>query len=331
MAARRDCQRLYAAAKASGMALPTNRLITLIGGSGFVGTALAEILAREGWRIRVVVRNPARAMRLKPLGDLGQISAMQGDIRIAGTLDKAMQGTDAAVNLVGILAEKGGQRFADIQAKGAGTAAAAATRAGVAAFVQVSAIGADLASPSLYGRSKAEGEAAVRAAFPDASIVRPSLIFGAEDGFTNRFAKLISMAPVIPVVAPATRFQPAFVGDVAQAIAAILAGEPGKTYELGGPEIFTMREIMEYIARETGNSKPFIDTPDAAARFLAGLEFLPGAPLTQDQYLMLKRDNVADPTVPGFADLGITPAAMASLAPEWLARYRSGGRFKTPG
>ena len=311
----------------------TNPLVTLIGGTGFVGTALAEILASRGWRIRVLVRHPARAMRLKPMGDLGQISAMQGDIRIPATLDKAMEGADAAVNLVGILAEGGGQRFADIQAKGAGSAAASATRAGVRSFVQVSAIGADPASPALYGRSKAEGEAAVLAAFPGASILRPSLIFGAEDGFTNRFAKLISLAPVIPVVAPATRFQPAAVGDVALAIATALerglAGEPGKLYELGGPDIFTMREIMEYIARETGQSKPFVNTPDAAARFLAALQFLPGAPLTQDQYLMLKRDNIANPALPGFADLGITPAPMASLAPEWLARYRSGGRFKT--
>ncbi len=323
----RDCQRLLAAAKAGGM----DTLVALIGGTGFVGTALTEVLARKGWRIRVCVRNPARAMRLQPLGDLGQISAMQGDIRIPATLARAVEGADAVVNLVGILAEKGGQRFADIQAKGAGAAAAAAAAAGARAFVQVSAIGADAASPSAYGRSKAEGEAAVLAAFPSACILRPSLIFGAEDGFTNRFAKLIAMAPVVPVVAPATRFQPVAVGDVATAVGIVLerslAGQTGGTWELGGPDILTMRQIMEYIARETGQSKPFVDMPDAVARLLASLQFLPGAPLTQDQYLMLQRDNVADLALPGLADLGITPTAMAALAPEWLARYRRGGRF----
>jgi len=307
------------------------RLVTLIGGSGFVGTALTEVLARKGWRIRVLVRTPARGMRLKPLGELGQISILQGDIRVSATLARAMEGADAAVNLVGILAEKGGQRFADIQARGAGVAAAAAARAGAKAFVQVSAIGADPASPSLYGRSKAEGEAAVKAAFPTAAIVRPSLVFGAEDGFTNRFAKLISLAPVIPVVSPATRFQPVFVGDVAEAISVALergmAGEPGLTYELGGPDIMTMRQIMGYVATETGHDKPLLDTPDAAARLLAAFGFLPGAPLTQDQYLMLQRDNVADPALPGLSELGIAAAPMASLAPDWLARYREGGRF----
>jgi uncharacterized protein YbjT (DUF2867 family) len=305
-----------------------DRLVTIIGGTGFVGTALVEVLARQGWRVRVLVRNPARAMRLKPLGDLGQIAAVQGDIRIPATLVQAMDGADAAINLVGILAEKSGQRFADVQAKGAGSAAAAAAAAGVRAFVQVSAIGADPASPSLYGRTKAEGEAAVLRAFADAVIVRPSLIFGAEDGFTNRFAKLIALSPVIPVIAPATRFQPVSVGDVADAIATILASPPdARTFELGGPEILTMRAIMAYIARETGQDKPLVDTPDAAARLLASLSFLPGAPLTRDQHLMLQRDNVADPALPGFDALGITPTPMASLAPEWLARYRPGGRF----
>ncbi len=307
-----------------------SRLVTLIGGSGFVGTALAENLARQGWRIRVAVRNPARAMRLKPLGELGQISAVQADIRIPDTIRRAMEGADAAVNLVGILAEKGGQRFADVQAKGAGIAATAAALAGVRAFVQVSAIGADPASPALYGRSKAEGEAAVLAAFPAAAVVRPSLIFGAEDGFTNRFARLMALAPVIPVIAPATRFQPVAVGDVAQAIAVLLQREESSgLWELGGPDILSMREIMQFIARETGQSKPFVETPDAVARLLAAFGFLPGAPLTHDQYLMLQRDNVANPALPGLADLGITAAALAVLAPEWLARYRPGGRFAT--
>jgi NADH dehydrogenase len=307
-----------------------DRLITLLGGTGFLGAALVERLAARRWRTRIAVRHPGRADRLKPLGDLGQIGAVRCDLRVPATVLAAMEGADAAVNLVGILDEKHGQRFADIQAKGAGTAAAAAARAGVHAFVHVSAIGADPASPSAYGRTKAEGEAAVRAAFPAAAIVRPSLVFGAEDGFTNRFASVMAMGPAIPVVAPATRFQPVYVGDVADAILAAM-DRPGETFELGGPDVRTMKELMADIAKSAGQDKPLVVVPDFAARAMAAFGSLPGAPLTRDQYLMLQRDNVADPAMPGLAALGITPTPMGAVMDQWLARYRPGGRFAAKG
>jgi uncharacterized protein YbjT (DUF2867 family) len=314
------------------------RLVTIIGGSGFIGTALTEVFARAGWRVRIVCRNPGRAQRLKPLGDVGQIGIVRGDVRIPATLLPALAGADAAINLVGILDEKSGQRFAEVQAKGAAAAAAAAARQDVRAFVHMSAIGADPGSPSAYGRTKGEGEAAVLAACPAdgpcrAAIVRPSLVFGSEDGFTNRFAGLIAAAPVIPVVAPETRFQPLFVGDLAHATITIvnrlLEGiDPGgQVWELGGPEVLSMRQIMAFIADTIGADKPMLDTPDIAARLMAGFGFLPGAPLTKDQYLMLKRDNIVSHGIRGLAALGIEPTPMGAVAPDWLARFREGGRF----
>lgn len=303
-----------------------DRLATLVGGSGFLGTSVVEQLARAGWRVRILCRNPNAAQRLKTMGDVGQIAVVRGDVRVPATLAAAMAGADAAIYLVGILDEKGGQKFADIQARGAGAAAAAAKAAGVGAFLLVSAIGADAQSPSAYGRTKAEGEALVRAAFPEATIVRPSLIFGAEDGFTNRFAKLIGLAPVIPVVAGDTRFQPVFVGDAARAIVAAL-DRPGETFELGGPQVMTMREIMAYIANETGQDKTMVTVPDSGARLMAGFGFLPGAPMTMDQYHMLQKDNVVSPGAAGLDALGIAGVPLAAVAGEWLSRYRRGGRF----
>lgn len=307
------------------------KLITLVGGSGFIGRVLTEKLARRGHRLRIAVRNRARAMRLKPLADLGQIEILSADLRAPASLAAAMAGADAAVNLVGILSPSGSATFEAIQAKGAGEAARAAAEAGVRAYAHVSAIGADPKSPSAYGRSKGEGEALVRAAFPGAAILRPSLVFGEDDGFTNRFAGLIAALPVVPVIAPATRFQPVFVGDVADAIIQSLdrqfEGHAGETFELGGPDIMTMRQIQEWLMRETGQGKRLLDVPDAGARMLAAFGFLPGAPLTKDQYLMLQRDNVADPALPGLKELGIMPTALAAAAPQWLSRYRPGGRF----
>jgi NADH dehydrogenase len=211
-------------------------------------------------------------------------------------------------------------------------AAETAARLAIPSFVQVSAIGADPASPSAYGRTKAEGEAAVRAAVPGAIIVRPSLIFGPDDGFTNRFAGLISAAPVVPVIAPETRFQPVYIQDVAAALVSVIERPPsrqvGDTFELGGPQVLSMREIMTFIAAEVGcGSKPFIDTPDVGARLLAAFGSLPGAPLTRDQYLMLRRDNIVSPGMPGLAELGVAATPMEAVASGWLSRYRSGGRF----
>ena len=306
-------------------------LVALVGGSGFIGTAVAEAFAASGWRVVAVCRNPDNARHLKPLGDLGQVGARRADVRDPASLRTALAGADAVVNLVGILDEKGGQRFADVQARGAGNVAAAAAAVGARAFVQLSAIGADPESPAAYARTKAEGEAAVRAAFPAAAIVRPSLVFGAGDGFTNRFAGLIAASPAVPVIAPETRFQPVFVNDVAAAVLAItlrqLAGEAGAIYELGGPDVLSMRQILGFIADSIGQEKPLLDTPDLGARLLSSLGFLPGAPLTHDQYLMLKSDNVASAGLPGLGELGISPTALMAVAPQWLARYRVGGRF----
>ncbi len=309
-------------------------LVTLVGGSGFVGRVLVERLARRGMRLRVAVRNRARALRLKPLAEVGQIEIRTADLLDPPSLAAAMEGADAAVNLVGILAPSGRYGFEAVQATGAGAAARAAAAAGVGAYAHVSAIGADPASPSAYGRTKAEGERQVRAALPGAAILRPSLIFGPDDGFTNRFASLIASAPVVPVIAGSTRFQPVFVGDVADAIVAALdrqaegmAPPTGETFELGGPEILTMREILAWLNRATGQNKRLVEVPDAAARLIAGFGWLPGAPLTMDQYRMLGRDNVANPGLPGLATLGITPTPLAAVAPQWLERYRPGGRF----
>ena len=306
-------------------------LVALVGGSGFIGPAVTEAFAAAGWRVVAVGRNPDNARHLKPLGDLGQIGARRGDVRDPASLRAALRGADAVVNLVGILDEKGGQRFADLQVRGAGNTAAAASASGARAFVQLSAIGASPQSPALYARTKAEGEVAARAAFAGAAVVRPSLVFGANDSFTNRFASLISASPAVPVIAPETKFQPVFVNDVAAAILAVverqLAGESGAVYELGGPDVLTMRQILAFSAAACGQEKPLLDTPDAGARLLSSFGFLPGAPLTQDQYLMLKVDNVADAGLPGLAALGITPTSLAAVAPQWLARYRVGGRF----
>ena len=307
---------------------PTPRLAVLIGGTGFIGTALVETLARSGWLLRIAARDTIAALRLKPLGDVGQIGAICADVRVPESLVTAVRCADVVVNLAGILDEKGGQGFEAVHVKGAGAVAAAAAQAGVKTLIHLSAIGADPASPSAYGRSKAEGEAAVKAAFPSAAIVRPCLVFGAEDGFTNRFAALIASAPVVPVIAPQTRFQPIYVNDLAAALKAIADQGLSGTFELGGPEQLSMRQILGLIAAETGHGeKLMVDAPDFGARILAGLGFLPGAPLTRDQYLMLKQNNVASGTHPGLESLGVAPTPLEAVAGQWLSRYRAGGRF----
>ncbi|WP_448585349.1 complex I NDUFA9 subunit family protein [Thermaurantiacus sp.] len=308
-----------------------DRLVLILGGSGFVGRALVERLARRGARLRVAVRNRSRAMRLKVLADLGQIDVVAADITRPETLPPALAGADWAVNLVGILGPSGRYSFEAVQAEGPGAFARAAAAAGVRALAHVSAIGADPASPSAYGRTKGEGEVAVRAAFPCAAILRPSLIFGEDDGFTNRFAALIASLPLVPVIAPATRFQPVFVGDVADAIIRSLErqqdGACGETFELGGPEVMTMRAINAWLAEATGNRKPLIDVPDFGARLLAAFGSLPGAPLTRDQYRMLQADNVVSTGAKGLTELGVEPLSLRAAAPQWLERFRPGGRF----
>jgi NADH dehydrogenase len=303
-----------------------DRLVTLIGGSGFIGRVAVEQLAKSGWRMRIVARNTARANRLKPLGNIGHIAIMPGDLRAPATLKRALDGADAVVNFAGLLAPAGGASFADTHVRGPATLADLALQAGVRQFVQISAIGADMNSPGEYGRTKAAGELEVLKRFPNAAILRPSVVFGPEDQFTNRFAKLISLLPIVPVVSPRTRFQPVWVNDVAAAIARVLEGRSG-IHELAGPEIISMRDLNERIAHMIGINRRFIDVPDEGAALLAKLSFLPGAPITKDQLAMLSRDNVADPAHPGLEALGINPVPLGSVASDWLFQYRSGGRF----
>lgn len=302
------------------------KLITLIGGGGFLGRYIAQGLLAQGARVRIAERRPQTAMFLKPLGGLGQTQFVGVDIRRGETVARAIHGSDGVVNLVGILRGD----FAGVHVAGAGHVAKAAAAAGVAALVHVSAIGADPASPSAYGRSKGEGEAAVRAAFPAATILRPSIMFGREDQFVNRFAAMVAAAPVAPVIRGGARFQPVYVGDVARA-ATMALGDPerfgGVTYELGGPEVISMRGLIEWIARATSHRPALIDVPDAVSAMIAALGFLPGAPITLDQWRMLQRDNVVAAEAKGLAAFGISPAPLAAIAPGWLVRYRRHGRF----
>lgn len=303
-----------------------DRLVTLFGGGGFVGRYVVQALLKRGARVRIAGRDPKHAWFLKTQGGLGQTQFVAADIRRPASVARAVAGSEAVVNLVGVLAGK----FHEMHVMGAGNVAIAAREAGASAFVQVSAIGADPASPSAYGRSKGEGEAAVRAAFPSATIVRPSIVFGPEDAFVNRFAAMARL-PVLPVVRGAARFQPAYVADVAQAIAEA-ALDPGThaahTYELGGPQVLSMAEINRWIASTIGADPKIVAIPDAVARLMAKLGGrLPGAPMTWDQWLMLQQDNVVSPQAEGFASFGITPRPLAAVAPDWLVRYHRQGRF----
>lgn len=305
-------------------------LVTVFGGSGFVGRYVVRDLLSAGWRVRVAARHPEASTFLRPQGGLGQTQFVAADVTNAASVARAVAGADAVVNLVGIL--KGD--YARVQADGAALVAQAAAAAGATKFLHMSAIGADAASPSAYGRTKGQGEAAVRAAFGAAVILRPSIIFGREDGFINRFAQMIKAAPVVPVARPGVRFQPVYVGDVAQAVVASLAeASPavGQTLELGGPDVMTMRDILGWIARQIGKAPLFIDMPDfAMAAAARGLGWAPGAPITWDQWLMLQHDNVAAPDAPGLAMLGITPTPLDTVAPGWLTLYRAHGRFTAP-
>ena len=303
----------------------TPPIVTVFGGGGFIGRYVCEALLKAGARVRVAERDPRKAFYLQPLGGVGQVSAVVADLRKPSSIDMAVQGADAVINLVGVF----GGDLDKVHVEGAGKAAAAARVAGANAFVHVSAIGADADSPSDYGRTKGLGEESVRKAFPRATLIRPSTVFGPEDEFTNRFASMARF-PVLPVVAPKARFQPVYVRDLGRAIAAA-ALDPktygGKTYELAGPEIMTMRDLNETVARMAGHDPHLVDVPDFVAGGMAFFGFLPGAPLTRDQWLMLQKDNVADGGATGFKAFGITPTPLAAVAPEWLGRYKTGGRF----
>ena len=301
-------------------------LVTVFGGGGFLGRQVAQALMARGARVRVAQRDVATALRVKPLGGLGQTQFVAADIRKPASVARALAGSDVVINLVGVLSGD----FDGTHQDGAANVAKAAAEAGVTALVHVSAIGADADSPSAYGRSKAAGEAAVRAAFPRATIIRPSIIFGPEDQFLNRFAELISRAPVVPVIGARTRFQPVYVADVAQAIvnaAADPASHGGKIYELGGAKQFSMLELNGWIARTIGRNRSLVPVPASIASLIASLGFLPGAPITRDQYAMLQKDNVVSPGAEGLAELGVAATPMEAVAEKWLVRYRRHGRF----
>jgi NADH dehydrogenase len=310
------------------MARKTDRLVTVIGGGGFVGRYVVQALFARGQRVRVVERDPRRAFFLKPLAGLGQLQFAAADVTEAETVARAVQGSDAVVNLVGIL--KGD--FDAVHREGAGNVAQAAAAAGAEALVHVSAIGADPGSESRYGRSKGEGEAAVRAAFPAATIVRPSVAFGPEDAFINRFAAMARLLPVVPVIRGSWRLQPVHAADLGRAVALAAVdrrSHGGRTYELGGPQVMTMIELNRWIAQAAGRgSKPIVPIPDPAAGFFArAAGWLPGAPITGDQWLMMQRDNVVADGAAGFEAFGISPSPLAAIAEGWLTAYRRSGRF----
>lgn len=314
----------------SPSSLAPGALVTVIGGSGFLGRYIVQKLAEAGFRVRVAVRHPQQALFLKPLGALGQIQLVRGDIRSDALMSAAFAGAEAGINLVGILDESGGQKFAAVQAEGAGRAARAAAAAGIERYVQVSAIGADASSRVPYARTKAEGEAAVRAALPSAVILRPSLVVGPEDQFLNRFAGMARLSPVLPVICGDSRFQPVFVQDVALAALNALthADAAGKTYELGGPEVLSFRAILQMINRETRHNRRLMEVPSGLASLMARAgDVLPFMPMTSDQLAMLGRDNVVAAGSPGLTELGVTPTPMAAFVPQMLERYRSSGRF----
>lgn len=305
-----------------------DKLVTLIGGGGFVGRYAAQALLRAGARVRIAQRNPKAAFFLKTQSALGQSQFVAVDVRKPDSIARAVAGSDAVVYLVGALAGD----FQALQADGPRHAAEAAARAGVGSFVLLSAIGADATSQAPYARTKAAGETAVEAAFPNATILRPSIVFGREDQFINRFAGLLSRAPIVPVLKPGARFQPVFVKDVAQAIVAALSdpkAHGGKTYELGGPDVLTMAALMRWIGEAIGRTPSLVELPDAVSAGIAALGFLPGAPITSDQWKMLQADNVVAPGADGLDALGIEPTPLASVAPSWLVRFRREGRFST--
>lgn len=320
-----------------------DRLVTVFGGSGFVGRYVVQALARRGWRIRVAVRRPDLAFHLQPLGKVGQIHAVQANLRFPNSLAHALRDADAAVNLVGILEERGAQGFEAIHHRGAEAVAKAAKNAGLSTLVHVSALGADATSPSHYAQTKAYGEAAVRQTLPGAVILRPSVVFGPEDHFFNRFAAMARILPVLPLIAGDTRLQPVFAGDVAEAVALALDGlaEAGQTYELGGPEVASLRQIQEFVLKIIGRRRHFIPLSFGQAKLIAVLSkllslisfgLLPGQfGLTLDQLQLLRDDNIVSSKAKAegrtLSGLGITPEPFETFVPTYLYRYRKTGQF----
>lgn len=311
-------------------------LVTIFGGSGFVGTQIVQVLARMGYRIRVAVRRPDLAGHVRPLGVVGQVMPIQANLRNRESVERAVRGADIVINLVGIGYERGPQRFRAVHVTGARNVAEAARTAGATALVHMSALGADGQSPSGYARTKHLGEAAVLEAFPEAVIIRPSIMFGPGDGFFNLMGALARYLPVLPLIGAGTRFQPVYVGDVADAFAGAATGavKTGRIYELGGPEVLTYRELMQRVLRETGRKNPLVPVPPAIGRLLAlPFALLPFPPLiTADQVELLQADNVVSEDAikqqRTLAAFEIQPTAMSAILPSYLWRFRRGGQFE---
>lgn len=305
----------------------TGKVVTVLGGSGFVGRHLAQELLARGARLKIASRNPEKAYKVKPLGNLGQVAFARVDVTRPETLGPALVGSDAVVYLVGAFSGN----LDALQGKGVGRVAEAAKLAGVQNFIHISAIGGDAHSPVAYARTKGEGEQAVRAAFPEATILRPSLLFGPDDQFIQMFARLISSAPFLPVFAPEARLQPLFVDDLAEAVGnaiALPAMAAGKTFDVAGPEVISMIELHRRIAQAQRRDRSFIELPDAVGSGLASfMGFLPGGPISGDQYALLKAGSVADPSVPGIQDLAVHPRPLELFLDRWMVPYRKYGRF----
>ncbi len=315
----------------------TAEIITVFGGSGFVGRNVVRELARAGYRVRVAVRTPKNAHFLQPMGNVGQIGVMYADIRDDATVARAVHGASAVINLVGILFERGKQKFAALQAEGAERIAEKAKAAGVGRFIQVSAIGADAGSESVYARTKAEGETRVRNHYPDVTVLRPSIVFGPEDDFFNRFASMATIAPALPLVGGGkTRFQPVHVDDVADAVVRCLSDPKtkGRIYELGGPSVMTFRECLELMLRVIERKRLLVPLPFPIASLMGSVaQWVPfGAPvITADQVKLLRHDNVVgltgDERIGTLEDLGITPNAPEAILPTYLYRFRKHGQY----
>jgi uncharacterized protein YbjT (DUF2867 family) len=313
-----------------------SNLVTIIGGSGFIGRYIARRMAKAGWRVRVAVRRPNEALFVKPYGAVGQVEPVQCNIRDDDSVRAVLQGADAVVNCVGILAEGGKNTFENVQKRGAARVAGIAAELGLSRMVQMSAIGADPRSPSAYAATKGKGEVAVQEAFPGAVILRPSIVFGPEDQFFNRFAGMARLGPVLPVVGAATRFQPVYVDDVAQAVVAAITGNAQGIYELGGPDIETFRALMEKMLRVIMRRRLIVNVPFAAATAMGWsfdtlqavtLGLFQNGLITADQVKNLRVDNVVSPGARTLADIGVTATDMDAVLPEYLWRYRPSGQF----
>lgn len=307
----------------------TRKVATVFGGSGFIGRYVVKRLAAQGFVVRVAVRDPESALFLKTTGAVGQIVPLYAPVEHEAQVTRAVEGAEIVVNLTGILNERRKGDFYRVHTEGAKRVAQSAAHSGVLQLVHVSAIGADAESLSDYARSKGQGEQAVRGAFAKAVILRPSILFGAEDQFFNRFAAMAMISPVVPIVGGGTKFQPVYVGDVADAVLAAISGEnaAGKVFELGGPWVKTFRELIEYMLKTIERHRRIIDLPEPLARFNAlFLEHLPGKLLTLDQIKLLRRDNIVAPGALDLASLGITAAPLDIIVPSYLSRFRAGGQ-----